>query len=62
MELVQEVNVTELLDHSEALENAVLDKNEYLERIMREANMRYNMTNDAGWLDVYNWARKALEV
>ena len=57
-----EVNPTKLIEHAEALENAVLDKNEYLEKIMRTANMKYNMTNDAGWLDVYTWARRALEV
>lgn len=51
-----------LMEHAERLENAVLDKNEYLERILRTANMKYNMTADSGWLDVYNWARRALEV
>jgi hypothetical protein len=57
-----EVNVTDLLEHSESLEDENLTLREAMYRIRTEANMRYNMTGDMGWLNVYNWANKALEV
>ena len=55
-----EVNVTEIMEHSEKLEMNYQTLTEALDRIMRTANMKYNMTADPGWLDVYNWASRAL--